>query len=211
MTIRMYLQYNYNWLFVFDTNWERSQHIPAPYTTAQRNRLIGIEASHSYHGRKWALEMSRMRPAVFATDAPQGLAAFTFTCNYMPLRACLLGSIIARGSESPPLVPPPWRDKDKRRIHSSRSLLVGTSLKFSNSTLLVVTGCSLVRSARLHAIVALCRSNTSTLGILSIECEYEIHMNIWATHWPNRWTTRNRNIELYFKYRESHSGALALQ
>lgn len=43
--------------------------------------------------------------------------------------------------------------------------------KFSNSTLLVVTGCFLVRSKRLHAIITLFPCSTSALGILYEEMQ----------------------------------------
>lgn len=112
-------------------------------------------------------------------DAPRGLTAFTFTCNYLLLRVCLSGNIIARGSNDSPLVPPSQRGQ-RREKWMVETWLVGE--KFSNSTLLVVTGCFLVRSKRLHAIITLFPRSTSALGILFEEVQardthIDIHTN----------------------------------
>lgn len=49
------------------------------------------------HARNSALRCvcTRAHTRARSPDSPRGLATFTFTCNYLPLRACLPGSIIA--------------------------------------------------------------------------------------------------------------------
>lgn len=90
---------------------------------ARTNQLAEIKMSKRVVESREEFSSARSERAG-ARTRPRGLATFTFTCNYLPLRACLRGSIIARGSESSRLVSSPW-DGQRRPADGSRSRLAG--------------------------------------------------------------------------------------